>query len=122
MGPASGRRISAQIQIWLRPVLITCTIRPAWRRTERISNSIPYSASLVRRCAFGQRKGQDVIPARGAKRAVATGADDEVLTVCGPRTVGHGRRLSAGRQPVLPQLAAGIDVEGTQETVGRGRD
>src|SRR5882724_1041107 len=36
MGPTSGRRAIAQIQSVFRPVLITCTIKPAWRAMDRI--------------------------------------------------------------------------------------
>src|SRR5216683_3356955 len=36
MEPTSGKRAIAQIQIIFRPVLITCTIKPAWTAMDRI--------------------------------------------------------------------------------------
>src|SRR5437763_6857171 len=73
-----------------------------------------------RRCGW-QREGDDVVATWRAERAVAAGTDDEILTLVATHPVGHGRGLTAGGQLVLPQLASGLDVEGTKAaTQGRG--
>jgi len=54
---------------------------------DRIRSDIPFiSANLwVRRRCGWQREGDDVVAARRAERAVAAGADDEILTLVASR-------------------------------------
>src|SRR5579862_5896361 len=115
---------STQIQIWLRPVLMTWMISSTWMMSGSRYSSMPRilrGLGECRRSDRRQRKGHDVIAAPRAERPVAAGTDDEILTLATPGPVGHGRRLAGHRQLILPQLAAGIDVEGAQVAVHGGR-
>src|ERR1700704_2617704 len=94
-------------------------MRATWTMIiDRNRSDIPFLRSLwVRRRSGWQREGDDEVAARRAERAVAAGADDEILTLVRSRPVGHGRGLTARGQLVLPQLASGLDVKGTQVAV-----
>ena len=118
---------STQIQSWFRPVLMTWTMRSTWmmqREDQKQHWTLsPRSATGVPRLPrLRQREGHDVVAARRTERPVAAGADDDVLALVAAGAVGHRRRLAAGRQPVFPQLAAGLDVEGAQVAVHGGAD
>src|SRR4029077_2512558 len=92
-----------------------------WTMIDRIRSDIPFLRNLgVRRRCRWQSEGDDVVAARRAERTVAAGADDQILTLVGSHPVGHGRGLTARGQPVLPQLASGLDIEGTQVAVQGG--
>src|SRR5580700_5935704 len=104
---------------------MTWMMRPTCTATERMRNHIRcYLRNLgPRRRGLGQRERHDVVPAWRAERAVAAGADDQILTLLRPGAVGHWCGLATRGQFVLPQLAAALDVEGAQVTVhGRGHE
>src|SRR5258705_4517242 len=84
-----------------------------WTMIDRIRSDIPFiSANLwVRRRSGWQREGDDVVAARRAVRAVAAGADDDILTLVASRPARHGPGLTARGHLVPPQLASGLDVQ-----------
>src|SRR5262245_47839513 len=68
---------------------------------------------------LAQREGHDCVAPRRAHLAVATGGDDDVLAAV-RQAVGHRRGLAAGGQAPLPQLAAGLGIEGAEIVVHGG--
>src|SRR5215469_10215755 len=100
-------------------------ISSAWMTYRAISNSIAFLSAELGRGALrgrGQREGHDVVTARRAERSMAARADDQILTLVAPGAVGHRSRLTAGGKLVPPQLAPGLDIEGTQVAVHRTAD
>src|SRR5205807_8366245 len=105
--------ISTQIHSWLRPVLMTWTMKAAWTRSDRMRNNILYLSGLgPRRCAGGEREGDQVVAARRAEAAVAAGADDEIRVLVASGAIGHGRGLPPRWQLSLSHLASGLNDEG----------
>src|SRR5579863_10075429 len=78
------------------------------RKNEEPRHRISPRNLVHRRRGSRQRKSHDVVALRGSQRSVAPRANDDVLTLIGPRAVGHGRRLTAGGEFVLPQFASGL--------------
>src|SRR5437763_16370075 len=53
---------------------------------------------------------------------MAAGGHDEILLAGGADAIRHGRGVAAHRKLGLPQLLAGLDVEGAEKAVGRAGD
>src|SRR4029079_13581215 len=97
-----------------REVTFTLRLRFAWPRKP--GRRISICRGLSR-----QREGDERVVERRDRQAVAAGADQHVLApVWAP--VGHRPRPRAGGQLVLPQLLAGLDVEGTEAAVDGAAD
>src|SRR6185369_6193120 len=98
-----------------------------WAMRGRVRRIALISLSLSARTVFSveksslwQREGHDVVAALGSELAVTAGGDHHELPAV--RFVAHRCRLAAGRQPALPELPPGFDVEGAEIVIRSGAD
>src|SRR6266403_1317188 len=103
MGPTGGSRAMAQIQSRFRPVLITCTIKPAWMAMDRIgiryNGESPHTRSQGPRVGYCSENG--------------TVLGDSVPEPAGPMDVGAqgitqhapGARIGIAVSPATQSLA-----------------
>src|SRR6185436_15447065 len=81
----------------------------------------PRFISLGGRRPARQREREDVRARRGAEEAAAAGGDNDVLPAVLAEE-GHRRGVRARRQFRLPQLPAGLRLEGAETAVDRRAD